>query len=232
MISFTIDIVQIIILKISSIYYYIYIATRILRLNIQCLLYCYSKKEFESSLLTPYSIIAFRSIYETIFLGVFSIPFTFIPIKDFNKKEKEILFIGFVEYLTGIRLLYSIILFIDDYLIDLFMMLIIDKFSPSYLALVITLESFAEKLYQIIASNISNKSVSWEVYVNFGVYFLVFIGALIHNEICIINKWGFNEKTQLYLNQEFKEENIDIEYTMKNLVEGRSNGDIQSIELS
>ena len=71
LISFTIDIVQIIILKISSIYYYIYIATRILRLNLQCLLYCYSKKEFESSLLTPYSIIAFRSIYETIFLGVF-----------------------------------------------------------------------------------------------------------------------------------------------------------------
>ena len=70
--------------------------------------------------------------------------FTFIPIKGFNKEEKEILFISFVDYdwyqVITLKKTY-------DYLIDLLMMLIIDKFSPSYLALVITFESFAEKLY-------------------------------------------------------------------------------------
>ena len=211
LVSLTVDIVKIVMFRINVIYYYIFVIIRILRLIFHCLLYCYSKKEFESSLLTPFSIIAFRSIYETLFLGIFSIPFTFIPISEFYKEEKEILFKGFIDYLTGMRLLYNIILLIDDYLIDVFTMLIIDKFSPSHVALVITLESFGEKLYQIINNNIYGKSVPWEVYVNFDLYFLVFIGAMIHNEIFIINKCGLNEKTKLYLDKEFNDENISNE---------------------
>ena len=211
LVSLTVDIVKIVMFRINVIYYYIFVIIRILRLIFHCLLYCYSKKEFESSLLTPFSIIAFRSIYETLFLGIFSIPFTFIPISEFYKEEKEILFKGFIDYLTGMRLLYNIILLIDDYLIDVFTMLIIDKFSPSHVALVITLESFIEKLYQIINNNIYGKSVPWEVYANFSLYFLVFIGAMIHNEIFIINKCGQNEKTKLYLDKEFNDENISNE---------------------
>jgi len=211
LVSLTVDIVKIVMFRINVIYYYIFVIIRILRLIFHCLLYCYSKKEFESSLLTPFSIIAFRSIYETLFLGIFSIPFTFIPISEFYKEEKEIIFKGFIDYLTGMRLLYNIILLIDDYLIDVFTMLIIDKFSPSHVALVITLESFGEKLYQIINNNIYGKSVPWEVYVNFDLYFLVFIGAMIHNEIFIINKCGLNEKTKLYLDKEFNDENISNE---------------------
>ena len=76
--SLIIDIMQLIKLKIHYYSYYIYITVRVLRLILHCLLYCFSKKEFESSLLTPYSIIAFRSIFETIFLCAFSIPFAFI----------------------------------------------------------------------------------------------------------------------------------------------------------
>ena len=211
LVSLTVDIVKIVMFRINVIYYYIFVIIRILRLIFHCLLYCYSKKEFESSLLTPFSIIAFRSIYETLFLGIFSIPFTFIPISEFYKEEKEIIFKGFIDYLTGMRLLYNIILLIDDYLIDVFTMLIIDKFSPSHVALVITLESFGEKLYQIINNNIYGKSVPWEVYANFSLYFLVFIGAMIHNEIFIINKCGQNEKTKLYLDKEFNDENISNE---------------------
>ena len=211
LVSLTVDIVKIVMFRINVIYYYIFVIIRILRLIFHCLLYCYSKKEFESSLLTPFSIIAFRSIYETLFLGIFSIPFTFIPISEFYKEEKEILFKGFIDYLSGMRLLYNIILLIDDYLIDVFTMLIIDKFSPSHVALVITLESFGEKLYQIINNNIYGKSVPWEVYANFSLYFLVFIGAMIHNEIFIINKCGQNEKTKLYLDKEFNDENISNE---------------------
>ena len=210
-VSLTIDIVKIVMFRINVIYYYIFVIIRILRLIFHCLLYCYSKKEFESSLLTPFSIIAFRSIYETLFLGIFSIPFTFIPISEFYKEEKEILFKGFIDYLTGMGLLYNIILLIDDYLIDVFTMLIIDKFSPSHVALVITLESFGEKLYQIINNNIYGKSVPWEVYVYFDLYFLVFIGAMIHNEIFIINKCGLKKKTKLYLDKEFNDENISNE---------------------
>ena len=132
--------------------------------------------------------------------------------QELNKsEEKEIIFKVYGEYFTGIRLLYTILMFINDYLGDIFMFQIIDKFSVSHAALAYTLDSFAGKLYQIIADNVAGKTVSWEVYVNFCVYFLVFIGAMIHNEIFIINKCGLNEKTQLYLDNEFRKESTDNE---------------------
>jgi len=215
--SLIIDIIQLVMKKVNYLGYYIYMLARILRLILQCLLYCFSKKEFESSILTPYSIIAFRAIFETIFLGIFSIPFIFTKVNDFDKNDGEILFTRFKLYFTGINLLYSIILFIINYLIDISFMLIIDKFSTSHLALAIGSESFAGNAYVIIRSLINKANVSYEVYVNLALYFLVFIGAMIHNEIFIINKCGLNEKTLLHLDNEFKEENIDIENVVNNL---------------
>ena len=230
--SLIIDIIQLVMKKVNYLGYYIYMLARILRLILQCLLYCFSKKEFESSILTPYSIIAFRAIFETIFLGIFSIPFIFTKVNDFDKNDGEILFTRFKLYFTGINLLYSIILLILDYLIDLFIMIIIDKFSTSHVALAITLESFAEKLSQIIEGIINVGNVSWDNYVNVGLYFMVFIGAMIHNEIFIINKCGLNEKTQLFLSNEFNKENIDIEREMNFLSQCISNEDKESNKTS
>ena len=232
LICFIIDLAILIQTKNNDYRYYINIILRILRLIFHCLLYCFSKKEFESSLLTPYSIIAFRSIYETIFLGVVSIPFALIPIKDFGKDEKEIIFVKFTYFFKGIRLLFTIILLILDYLIDLFIMLIIDKFSPSHLALALTLESIAEQVNGLIQEIISEKIISWFDYVKFGLYFIVFIGAMIHNEIIIINKWGLNEKTHLFLNKEFRKETIDNEQITENLDENYKDEDRESIEMS
>ena len=225
------DIVALIYVRKNDYKYYIYIILRILRLVFQCLLYCFSKKIFEDSLLTPYSIIAFRSIYETIFLGLFSIPFTFIPIKDYGKDEGEILFSRFSYYFTDIRLLYTILLFIVDYLINLFIMLIIDKFSPSHLALALSLENLADGTYSIIRDIKNGYDVYWVNYTNLGIFFIVFIGAMIHNEIFIINKCGLNEKTQLYLNNEFKKENIDNKEIIDNLDENGDEDDKESIEM-
>ena len=212
--SLTIDIILLVVKNVNYTGYYIYVIIRILRLIFLCVLYCFSKNEFESSLLTPYSIIAFRAIFETIFLGLFSIPFALIPVIDYNKEVGEIIFVKFIFQLTNINLLYTIILFIINYIIDISFMLIIEKFSVSHLALAITLESFAEKLYYIIKSK---GKVSWDNYVNLGLYFLVFIGAMIHNEIFVINKCGLNKKTQKYLNDEFNKENSSIERELANL---------------
>ena len=217
MIFLIMDIIVLVNMKQNDYRYYINIALRILRLIFKCILYCLSKKEFQSSLLTPYSIIAFRSIYETIFLIIFSIPFTFIKIKDYNQNEGEILFTKFPFYFTDIRLLFTILLFIDNYLIDIFIMLIIDKFSPSHLSLQIILESLSEEVYNLIDNAISGENTNWQSYVNLGILFIVFIGSMIHNEIFIINKCELNEKTKLFLNNEFRKESTDNEDIINNL---------------
>ena len=85
-------------------------------------------------------------------------------------------------------------------------MQIIDKFSPSHLALTTTLEGFAGEIFVIISNIKSGKDINYQGYINLGIHFIVFIGAMIHNEIFIINKCGLNEKTQLFLNKEFKKE--------------------------
>ena len=54
---------------------------------------------------------------------------------------------------------------------------------------------------------------------------------MIHNEIFIINKCGLNEKTQLYLNNEFKKENIDNKEIIDNLDENGDEEDKESIEM-
>ena len=88
-------------------------------------------------------------------------------------------------------------------------MLIIDKFSPSHLTLSITFESLGTDIYKLIVNIAEGKETPWYNFVNFGIYIILFIGAMIHNEIFIINRCGFHEKTKLYLNKEFIEENMN-----------------------
>ena len=126
------DIITLVNINIKEVNYYIYILIRIIRLILSCFLYCYSKKVLDSAFLSPYSIIAFRSIYEIIYLVLFSIPLIFINIKEYNNNE-DIIFKSFIQYLQGINILYSILLLLADYLIDLCIMFIIYKFSPSHL---------------------------------------------------------------------------------------------------
>ena len=111
-------------------------------------------------------------------------------------------------------------------------MLIIDKFSPSHLALALTLESLAEQANSLIQDTISGEIIFWYDYVKLGLYFIVFIGAMIHNEIIIINKWGLNEKTHLFLNNESRKETIDNEQIIENLDENYKDEDRESIEMS
>ena len=82
-------------------------------------------------------------------------------------------------------------------------MLIIDKFSPSHLTLAMILESFAHMGYKIISKNVKGLDIYWNQYANLGIYVILLIGSMIHNEILVINKWGLNAKIQKSLNNEF-----------------------------
>ena len=205
------DIIAIINLNITQASYYIYIFVRITQSILLCFLYCYSKHILNSAFLSPYSIIAFRSIYENFFLVLFTIPLIFIPIKEFKTENRDIIFKSFLQYLKGMKILYSILMLIDDYLLDLFTMFIIYKFSPSHFTLAMIFESFSFLGYNIIRYNIEKKKVYWSQYISFGISFILFIGSMIHNEIFIINRCGLNTKTQLYLISQFNDEIYNAE---------------------
>ena len=216
------DIIKIIQLDIEEYQYYIFVVLRIIRIILFCFGNCYSKIALYSAFLSPYSLLLYKAIYETFFLLIFSIPFIFIKMSELYVENGSI-FIGFRAYLSGIKILYSIILFILDFLYDLVLLAIIDKFSPNHLALAHILESFGSSIYSIIKNFIEEKENSWSLYATLPIYVVLFIGAMIHNEIFIINKWGLNLKTKLYLDSKFEEESLINDNANEDIDEDDSN---------
>ena len=210
LITLIIDIIQMIQGKITRYKYYIYIIMRLIRINLSSIFDCYAKLAMFESFLSPYSLLAYMALYNTFFLIIYTIPFIFINITDTECKN-EIIFVRFLNYLSGTKLFYTILIFINSFLSDLFIIYIIDKFSPSHLTLAISLEPFFVNTYIIIRNKNKGRIVDWNIYVNFVIFFILIIGSMIHNEIFIINKWGLNKKTKLFLNKEFHEENVDVE---------------------
>ena len=208
MITLIIDIIRIIDLNIEQYIFYIYVFIRLIRAVLFCFGDAFSKMALYSAFLSPFSLLLFKAFYETVFLIVFSIPFIFLKTSDLYV-DNESIFIGYKEYLRGIKLLYSILLFIADYLYDLNLMIIIDKFSPSHLPLAYIFESFGITIYKLIRDAVRGDKFSWNYCAQLPLYIILFIGAMIHNEIFIINKWELNLKTKLYLDAKFKEENLN-----------------------
>ena len=205
MADFIFDIIKIVQKEITEYQYYIYIAIRLIRQILLGYMDCYAKLAMHEAFISPYSLLVFRAIYENLFLIIYTVPFIFINIEDLDGTN-EIIFKGFLNYLNGIKILYSILYFIDVYLRNLFIIYIIDKFSPSHYTLAMTLEAICKNADRIIKSNIDDKEVDWDKYANCGIFLILFIASMIHNEIFIINKCGLNEKTKLFLNKKFDEE--------------------------
>lgn len=65
-------------------------------------------------------------------------------------------------------------------------MILIDRFSPSHLSLAYILDAIGSRIYKIIKSYIDGKNVERLDYFNFFIFLILFVAAMIHNEIIII----------------------------------------------
>ena len=207
-----VDIEQIIEKKIIDYQVYIVIVMKILRLLLFSFGDNYAKYALYTEFLSPFSLILSMAIYEIIFLIIFTIPFCFLK----YNKSGEIIFVEFLEYLEGMKVFYSIIYFIFIFLYEAFLLIIVDRFSPSHIPLALIIYAFFRNIYNVIKNHINKKESNWIVYVNFLIYIILFIAAMIHNEIIIINKWGFNAKTKLFLDIKLNEEKLNSDENIIN----------------
>ena len=196
------DIIEIVDRGINDYQYYIYVLMRLIRLLLLALEDNYAKHALYTQFLSPFSLMVYMAIIETIFLLIISIPFIFIKTSDTN----QIIFVDFIEYLQGSNLFLSFVILLSNFLFQTFILVIIDRFSPSHLPLGFIIYSFCSNIYKIIKNAIYNEENEWFLFTNFVLYIILFIGAMIHNEIFIINKWGFNKDTKLFLTYKLKEE--------------------------
>ena len=156
------------------------------------------KKALDEEFLSQYSLILLKGIFKSIMLIIFSIPFYFIRINGHNIiKEIRNIFEGpkdilkYCIYIT-INLSYNIFLWI-----------IIDKYTPNHLAVANILDVNCPLLYMLIFD--INK-IDWKFYLEIGINFILVFGALIHNEVILISCYGFDEYTKKRYNQKSKED--------------------------
>jgi len=202
-----IDIIEIVNQKISDYQFYIYIFMRLVKLLLYAFEDNYAKQVLYTEFISSFTLMFLMAIYETVMILIFSIPFIFLKTKD----SGEAIFVDFVEYLKGAKLILSIIIFICSFLYEMFLLIIIDRFSPSHLPFGFILHSLFSNIYKIIENSSNNNESKYFFYMNFIFYIILFIGAMIHNEIFIINKWGFNKNTKLFLDYKLKEERNNSE---------------------
>ena len=186
---------------------------------------CYSfgnvigKRALVQEYLSPYSLLMLKGILELILLLIFSVPFFFLKTTD----DHELIFKGFAFYInTPIKAFNTLLLMISNFLYNVFIWIITDKFTPSHLTMTNILEEIAYDIFSIIYEF----KITWEIDLLYKsiIYLVLIIGAMIHNEVVVINICGLNKKTKYHFDinalldmeqtKEIKEEE-DLEMILK-----------------
>ena len=175
----------------------------------------YAKKVMIYGYLSPFNLLIFRGIYKLIFLIIFLIIFIPIEMSIDNK------FLGDIKVFNGIEILLAFLYFIFHFLKELFNVIIVDRFSPNHLALSLLLENIGYIISYIInyGNNNQEDHKPWEIFIRIFIYIIIFIAALIHNEIVIITKCGLGENTKLFMDEKAKEELLSNQDTDETIFE-------------
>ena len=162
----------------------------------------YGKKAMIYGYISPFSLLIYKGVYKIILTSIFLI--IFIPIMV----TKEDNFFNDIKYFDTYKLSLFMIGFFFTFLKNLFNWILIDRFSPSHLALSLILENLSYLIVYTINydGNDKGKIPIWEICIRIFIHFILFITALFHNEIFIITKWGLGANTKLFLEERQKEE--------------------------
>ena len=162
----------------------------------------YGKKAMIYGYISPFSLLIYKGVYKIILMSIFLI--IFIPIMVTLEDN----FFGDIKYFDSKKLFLIIIGFFSFFLKNLFNWILIDRFSPSHLALSLILENVSYLISYTINNgrNDEGNIPIWEIFIRIFIHFILFFTALFHNEIFIITKWGFGDNTKLFLEERQKEE--------------------------
>ena len=141
--------------------------------------------------LSPYTLLIYKGIYEIFILLICSFPFLFI------KKEGKNIFEKMQVFIDNFTILFLyLILMILNFIYNIFIWIIIDRFSPNDYSMSTVIEGLTAKLIILIYDEKFNKSL---FIVGGIIYIILIFGLCIFSEIIIINKCGLNEYTKKYI---------------------------------
>ena len=168
---------------------------------------CYSfedvigKKALTEEFLTPYSLLIYKGVYELIIIILFSIPFFFYKIQDEN------LFFIFAKKLNSCKkIILVFLLLIINFAYNVFIWIINERFSPNDLSMSMAVEGIISIIDLMIFNFEKFKDeLLMSIYEMF-IYFILMIGAAIHNEIIVLYFYGLHEYTKKNLSLKAEED--------------------------
>ena len=161
----------------------------------------FGKKAMIFGYISPYTLLLLIGIYKNILMFIFLV--LFIPImlslddNFFNDMKNY-------DYIK-IIILFGKIIF--HFLRSLFNWILVDRFSPSHLALSLILEFISYNI-TLMAFGFAGEIDTIQISLRLILYLILFLAAMFHNEIFIITKCGLGDNTLLFLEERLKEEKL------------------------
>ena len=197
-----------------------YIVKKILSIVFYAIEDVIGKKLLIDTFIGIYGLLFYRAVFGTVLIFLFSIPFMFIEVTDTSKviegtnqriEETGIIFKRILNLFNDLNFFKIIMFIITNLFYNIFIWLIIDKFSPSHYSISLILESFGT----LIRLWISEPDTVDLPVLRMFIYIILIFGSFIHTEMVVINYYGLQKNTKLFLDELAKE---DI-YLINNLDE-------------
>lgn len=181
---------------------YFYLLMKIISVSLYSFEDAFAKILLTFNSISPYNLLFYRGILVNILALLYSSVFIFVEIPD-EKGKKSCLFSRFWKvYENKLNILFYLILALFEYLENLNIFFIIDKFSLIHFAVASIIEYFG----LLILAMIYKESGVAEFLIKFLIYFILIVTALIYNEFIILNFCGLEKYTKLFLQKEAKKE--------------------------
>ena len=181
---------------------YFYLLMKIISVSLYSFEDAFAKILLTFNSISPYNLLLYRGILVNILALLYSFVFIFVEIPD-EKGKKSCLFSRFWKvYENKLNILFYLILALFEYLENLNIFFIIDKFSLIHFAVASIIEYFG----LLILAMIYKESGVAEFLIKFLIYFILIVTALIYNEFIILNFCGLEKYTKLFLQKEAKKE--------------------------
>ena len=190
-----------------------YIAKKILSIVFYSIEDVIGKKLLLDSLASVYGLLLYRGLINVVLNFLFSIPFMFIEVTDTSKiiegtnqriEETGIIFKRILNLFDNLNFFKINMFVITNLFYNIFIWLIIDKFSPSHYSISLILESFGTLIRLWI---IEPDTVDLPVLRMF-IFFILIFGSFIHTEMIVINYCDLQKNTKLFLD-EIEQKDID-----------------------
>ena len=214
----------------SSNMIFFYFAKKILTIIFYSIEDVIGKKVLLDYLMDIYSLIFYRALVETVLLIFFSIPFIFVKITN-RARDPPVtsnIFLQIGDLFRGSEF-YKVFLFIlTNFFYNIFIWLIIDKFSPSHYAL----SNIFESTGTLIRLWITEKDSVKQPVVRLIIYIILIIVSLIHSEMIVLNFCGMQKNTKLFLEvkEKMEIEDIGLDKVFDESIKGKNDDIIVSID--